>query len=145
MGSSVYQDPTKAGRVYFGRTVCDDIGRACKECPFYSSYVCYNRVNDNVYIEAAMAYSEWKANGTEIPEHLIRYITSEERKKRQYGTRYSFNGEMVSISMLSERHGVTPTTLYRRIVTLGWPIEKAVSEPIDTRKNSRGKQNKEKE
>lgn len=71
-------------------------------------------------------------NGNYCPENC-RWVS----KKVQMGNRRNnhiieFNGERKTITQLAEENGLTYYQLYKRL-KLGWDIEKAVSEPINTK------------
>lgn len=50
----------------------------------------------------------------------------------------SYNGKTMTLSMWAREIGMNPKTLSRRIVDKGWPIELALTMPIQTNKRTRG-------
>lgn len=63
----------------------------------------------------------------------VRWATIEEQSGNRRGTRrLTYQGETLSLSAWGRRLAIHQSTLHRRIVELGWPIERALTAPTDT-------------
>lgn len=61
----------------------------------------------------------------------VRWATSKEQgRNKDNNRRFSFRGESLTVKEWSERTGFSSVTIYDRIQTKGWSIERALTEPV---------------
>lgn len=57
-------------------------------------------------------------------------LKEEDRFEGGWRGNYIHEGRRVSLASLAREHGMSASTLYRRVSRLGWSIDRAISEPI---------------
>jgi len=63
----------------------------------------------------------------------VKWATRTDQSNNQRRThKITFNGKSMSLKQWSKELGIPRTTLNSRIVLMGWPIEKALTEPVQS-------------
>ncbi len=76
-------------------------------------------------------------NGPYSPDNC-RWVSCKENNRNRRSTHWlTFNGETLSLAEWAERSGIKPATLQRRLAKCGYSVERALTEPVDTRKGRR--------
>lgn len=64
----------------------------------------------------------------------VRWATWDQQRDNQSGQRHiEFDGERMCIARWARRVGISKCTLRARLITLGWPVEKALTTPVRVR------------
>lgn len=69
-------------------------------------------------------------NGPYAPENCRWATRLEQQQNMRTNHNLTFNGKTLSIAGWAREIGMSPNTLYARILTKGWPIEKALTTPL---------------
>ena len=66
--------------------------------------------------------------------------TGEQASNRSNNVRIEYEGESYTCSELARKFNLAPSTLWQRIVSLKWPLDKALRTPLQNHKPSTGTQ-----
>lgn len=123
------QDPkSPAYANYGGRgiTVCDSWADASDGYKAFKSWALLNGYDDSLTIDRI------DNNGNYCPENC-RWITLAEQAGNRRITRFvEYNGVTKTLSQWSLETGIPLKALYARIYRSGWPIDRALTQPIKT-------------
>lgn len=68
------------------------------------------------------------------PENCRWATRKEQAQNRRSSTKIEYKGEIVTLSSLADRYGISTNAAYIRIVRLGWDIDRALKTPVRARR-----------
>lgn len=111
-----------------GISVCDE---------WRDDYAAFREWAEKSGYEEHLTIDRIDVNGNYCPENC-RWITQKEQCRNKRKTVYvEYNGERKPLVEWCEELGLKYRTIYGRIHSRGWTVERSFEEPIDTRKRKR--------
>ena len=106
----------------------------CKEWLDFANFLEW--ANNNGYSDE-LTIDRIDNDGDYCPENC-RWVTRKEQSYNKRNNRFiTFNGETKTITQWASDNGLTYNLVKNRIDKLGWPFEKAISEPINEQKSNK--------
>lgn len=106
-------------------------GRGITVCELWrSSYEAFsNWAHENGYTDE-LTLDRIDSNGNYCPENC-RWVTYKEQGlNTRANNRITFNGETMTLTEWADKIGIKRSTLCTRLKTYGWPVERALTEPV---------------
>lgn len=112
-------------------------GRGIRVCPQWgSSFV--NFLADMGDKPSSQHSLERVDNNKGYYKGNCRWATREDQAQNKRVTRFiEYQGELVPLSKLASDHGMKRSTLWNRLYQLGWPLGRALSEPLGNYRDHR--------
>lgn len=108
-----------------GITICEE---------WLSSFSCFQKWALQSGYNDSLTIDRIDVNGPYCPENC-RWVSTEVQNNNKRNNRFiSFHGEMRTLAEWADIMGISYYTLYSRIVKLGWPIERALTDLSTTTK-----------
>lgn len=96
----------------------------------YEDFVSWLRANDMYPKPDGMSFDRINVNGNYEPGN-VRWSTYTEQNRNARSNRLiEYNGETKCLTEWAELFGILTKTLYTRLITRNWPVQRAMTQPV---------------
>jgi len=99
----------------------------------YEGFLAWLRANGMHPRPSGATLDRINMNGDYAPGNLRWSTPTEQNRNARSNRLITYNGETLCLSEWAERVGMSVKTLYTRLITRRWPVERALTAPIQTK------------